>query len=418
MLRALYTSASLRAAVAMGFGGVAFTLGNLLLARALSSQEYGLISLFLGITAVAGLTAPLGFDLVVGRRSLRLDASFRRAVLAASTATALATAVFAGIVYHLEVPLLACILVTTIAAGVTQGSAGHFQGQRQFGTAVWILQLSNWALLPVAAITALFGLETATGPCVLIAAAAVLAAVAGWLLVLRRKGSGAAQPNPGALIGEALSLVTITASSSVFLQLERLLVPPMVGVQELALFGVLAALVGSPFRMLQAAVQFTLIPALRAANDSRERRRLLRREILLVTLAIAGGSLIIWFVAPPLAHWFLSGRYDLSAALMTAALVSGVLKVCSGFALAAVIALAQDKELRLLSALSWGSIGLSVIGAWVAAPWGLVGVLYGISAGWLVRSLLATWLAISRLRQAAKRATAGPPTRSTLAGHG
>jgi hypothetical protein len=170
--------------------------------------------------------------------------------------------------------------------------------------------------------------------------------------------------------------------------------------------------------MLQAAVQFTLIPALRAAANGGERRRLLRREVVLVMTAIAAGSVAIWWLAPAIAHWFLSGRYDLNGALITAALVSGVLKVCSAFGLAAVIALGQDKDLRVLSAVSWGSIGLSVIAAFVAAPWGLVGVLYGISTGWLVRGVIATCMAIPHLRQTVEPATMGPPTRGSLAGHG
>jgi hypothetical protein len=202
------------------------------------------------------------------------------------------------------------------------------------------------------------------------------------------------------MFGEALSLVTITTSSSVFLQLERLLLPPTVGIQDLALFGVLAALVGSPFRMLQASVQFTLIPSLRAAGDLKQRLRLLGKEALLVTMVVAAGSLAIWFIAPPLAHWFLAGRYDLNDALMMAALVSGVLKVSCAFALATVIALAEERELRLLSALSWSSIVISVVAAFAASPWGLVGVLYGISFGWLVRAVGAMWLALPYLRAA------------------
>jgi O-antigen/teichoic acid export membrane protein len=204
-------------------------------------------------------------------------------------------------------------------------------------------------------------------------------------------------------------------SNGVLLQLERLLLVPIVGVHELALFGVVAALVGSPFRMLQSAVLFTLMPALRATNTVQERRRLLRREILVVTGAIAAGSLVLWIVAPPLAHWFLAGRYDLSAALMTAALVSGVLKVFSAFATGTVMALAQGRNLRALSAISWTAIGLSVTAAFWAAPWGLIGVLYGISVGWLFRSLVATWMAIPYLRQSAAGAAAQLPP--GVAGH-
>jgi Na+-driven multidrug efflux pump len=48
---------------------------------------------------------------------------------------------------------------------------------------------------------------------------------------------------------------------------------------------------------------------------------------------------------------------------------------------------------------SWATLGVSIVAAFAAAPWGLVGVLYGISAGWLARSLIATWMALPHLRR-------------------
>jgi hypothetical protein len=410
MLRELLQSQSLRAATALGFGGVAFTLSNLVLARILPSPEYAIVCLVIGIVSVAGLAAPLGLDLVLGRQGLRLDAGFRRAVLGISTAMAVLTSVVTAIFYHLEFSLLMCVFVATVASGVTQAIAGHFQGQRQFGAAVWMLQLSNWTLLLAALLTACFGRRTALVPCVLIALAGMLGAVVAWRWVARSRdvGAGGVQPRPASLLGEALSLVAIHTSNSVFLQLERLLLAPLVGVQALALFGVVAALVGSPFRMLQAAVLFTLTPNLRGARSVAERRRLLRREGVHVTAVIGAGSLVIWLAAPPLAHGLLAGRYDLSAPLMMAALTAGILKVCSAFATGIVIALAQDRSLRVLSMVSWATIGVSVGAAVAAAPWGLVAVLYAISTGWLLRASIAAWMAIPHLRQGLPQAGNSP----------
>ena len=405
MLRELYKSASLRASAVLGLGGLAFTLGNLILAKMLPSREYGLISLVVGIVSVAGLAAPLGLDLVIGRRGLRLDSRLRRAILSVSTAVGLVAAVVSAVSYRLEAALVICIWITTIAFALMQASAAHFQGQQRFGPAVWIVQLSNWTLLFAALLTALAGVETAAGSCAVLAITSAVGAAAVWMLAARQDERGATPashngvPPPRALLGEAFSLVTIHTSNAVFLQLERLLLAPIAGVHALALFGVVAALVASPFRMLQMAVLFTLIPSMRQAGDIEERRRLLRRELLLVAGVIAGGSVVIWSVAPPLAHWFLSGRYDLSASLMCAALVSGVLKLCSAFATGTVIALAEERQLRTLSAVSWATLGVSIVAAFAAAPWGLVGVLYGISAGWLVRSLIATWMALPHLRR-------------------
>lgn len=401
MFRALLRSESLRAAVALGVGGAAFALGSLVLARILSPGAYGLVSLFIGIVAVCGFIGPLGLDLVVARRGLQLDASWRRAVLAACAAVGAVTAAATAIAYHLPLPLLTCVLLATAARGVVQACGAHFQGQRQFPTALWIRQLPNWALVPVALCSALLEFRTANGACVLITVAGLAGASAAWLQVARRGRPGNPQPPPGKSLGEAFSLVTLESSSAMFLQLERLLLVPTVGLGGLALFGVLAALVGSPFRLLQQAAQFTLIPSLRAASGPAGRVRLLRREIVLVGLVSAAGSVAIWIAAPRIARWFLAGRYDLPPALVMAGLVSGVLKVFSAFAFATVIALARDRSLRVLGVLSWASLGVSVAGAFVAIPWGLVGVLYGISLGWLIRAAAATWLALPYLRRAA-----------------
>jgi len=399
MLRALYRSASLRAAVVLGFGGLAFTLGNLVFARNLPAGEYGVVSLVIGIVAVAGLAAPLGLDLVIGRRGLLLDRRLRRAIAAIATLAALVTVAISAVIYHLEPALLVCIFVITVSAGLMQASAAHFQGRRQFGPAAWIVQLSNGSLLIAAALTALLGFDTASASCGLLAVTSSIGGVIAWVVAGRHDTDR--QPAPRALLSEALSLMAIHTSNSVFLQLERLLLAPIAGVQALALFGVLAALVASPFRMLQMAVLLTLTPNLRQASDVEERWRLLRRELALVALVIAAGSVIIWYAAPPLAHWFLAGRYDLSAPLMGAALVSGALKLCSAFATGTVIAVSEEKGLRALGFVSWVTIGLSVVAAVLAAPWGLVGVLYGISTGWLVRSAIAAWMARPHLRRPA-----------------
>lgn len=401
MLRAILGSDSLRAAAAMGVGGASFALGSLALARVLSPDEYGLVSLFIGVVAVCGFTGPLGLDLVVARRGLQLDSPWRRAALAACTAVGLAAAAVTAIAYHLALRLLMCVLCATAARGVAQACAAHFRGERQFSTAIWIQQLSNWALVPVALCSALLRFRTAIGPSVLITLAGVAGASFAWRQVVRSERPGEPQPPPGRLLGEAFSLVTLESSSAAFLQIERLLLAPTVGIGGLALFGVLAALVGSPFRMLQQAAQFTLMPSLRAASGTGERVRLLRREAALATLVSAAGSIVIWFAAPWIARWFLGQRYDLRPALVMAGLVSGVLKVFSAFAFATAIALARDRSLRVLGALSWASLGVSVAGAFAATPWGLVGVLYGISFGWLIRAVAATWVALPYLRPAA-----------------
>lgn len=399
MLKALYRSASLRTAAAMGIGGVGFSLGSLLFARLLPTEEYGLVSLVLGIVAVAGLTAPLGLDQVAARRGIRLDAGWRRAALGACAVTALGAAAVAALVYHLAAPLVVSVTLITIALGTAQAAGGHFQGQQHLRAAVWVVQLLNGAIALVAVLDMGLGLASAAAVCLAIAAVALLGAAAVWWLVRRREGSGDSQPAPWGLRGEAMSLLTVQTCGSAFMQLERLLLGPIVGLHDLAVYSVLAALVSSPFRLLQGAVQFTLIPTLRVASGARARRAKLAREAALVFFTVAAGSVAIWLLAPPVARWMTAGRYALSDALIAATLISGFLKVLSGFTTAVVVSCGSERRLRILSFVSWGSIGISVAGAFLTGPWGLVAVLYGISAGWLIRCLLTAWLALPYLRQ-------------------
>lgn len=412
MLKALYRSASLRIAAAMGLGGIGFSLGSLLLARVLPTHEYGIVALVLGIVAVAGLTAPLGLDQVIARRGVRLDAGWRRATLSACATTALVAATVAALVYHLSATVVASVALSTLALGVAQSAGGHFQGQQRLRTAVWVVQLLNGALALVAVLAAVLGLSSAGAVCSWIAAVAILAAAVIWWLVRRRAGTGGRQPTPWGLRREAISLLIVQSCAAGFMQLERLLLGPIVGLHDLAVYSVLAALVSSPFRLLQAAVQFTLIPTLRTAGGARARRAKVVREAALVFGTVAAGSVAIWLIAPPLAHWLVAGRYTLTHALIAAALVSGFLKVMSGFSTAVVVSCGEERRLRVLSFVCWGSIGISVAGAFLTARWGLVGVLYGISVGWLVRFLLTTWLALPYLRQ--PRESADPAVASGL----
>lgn len=399
ILKALFRSPSLRAAAVMGLGGVGFSLGSLLLARVLPTSEYGLVALVLGIVAVGGLTAPLGLDQVAARRGIRLDAPWRRAAALACAMTAWVTAGVAALIYHLSLSLAVSVGLITLALGVAQSAGGHFQGRQALRTAVWVVQLLNGSLALASLLTLALGLATARAVCALLAGIGMLAAAAVWQLVRHREGSGDRQPGAWGLRGEALPLLAVQTGNSVFLQLERLLLGPILGLQDLALYSVLAAFVSSPFRLLQSAVQFTLIPTLRVEGTAGARRAKLAREAGVALLIVTASSTAIWILAPPLAHWIVAGRYALSHALIAATLVSGLLKVLSGFLTAVVVSCGEGRRLRLLSVICWGSVGVSIAGALLASAWGLVGVLYGIAAGWLVRCLLTGWLARDYLRE-------------------
>jgi len=398
MLRALYQSPALRAAVAFGFGGVTFSAGNLILARVLPKIEYGVLNLVIAVLAVATLCAPIGLDYVIARRGLPLDLHLRRRAVLNSAVVALATTGLCAVLYHLNVYLLAAIFVTTVGTGVSQVVAAHFQGQRQFSLAMPFTQISSWVLAAVGVIAWVLGFTTAILPASLTAVAAVITAAAGWGMVARRTAAMNTGSTPEGLWSEALSLMTINVAGSILLQLERLVIPKTIGIENLALFGVAASLVGSAFRMLYSAVHFTVIPRLRDAVGVENRRRLLRKEFLLFGVVMAPATVAIWLISPPLAHWFLNGRYDLDSTIMLAMILSGLLKLLSAFGTAIVSALASEKGLWLLSTSSWVFIALSVYLAFVFRQWGVPGAIYAVSIGWLGRTGVAFWISAPYLK--------------------
>lgn len=403
MLRALYQSPALRSAVVFGLGGAAFSLGNLVMARSMSAHDYGLISLLIGVVSVAGPTAPLGTDYVLSRRGLLMFRALRLRTLWSAVAVSVITVAVTQWLYRMPPSLLASILVTTLAFGIAQTVAAHYQGQRQFSRSVPFMQFSNWALLPIGAVVWAGGVETAALPAALLAAGSLFTALTGWLLVRHATHAADNETAPPGLWSEALPLMAINVAGSALLQLERLIIPVTIGVEDLALFGVTASLVGSLYRMLQMAVTFTVIPRMRDAAGPADRRRLLRHEMALFTFVMGPASILIWLLAPPIAHWFLAGRYDLGAALVLATIVSGLLKVLSAFGTATVSALAPDSGLRLLSTTSWACIGIATGLAFAFRPWGLTGIIYATSAGWLVRTCVAFWICTPYLRSRASR---------------
>jgi O-antigen/teichoic acid export membrane protein len=401
MLRNLYKSPALRVAAAFGVGGASFSLGSLILARQLTAEQYGLVSLVVGITSFSTMMAPLGIDFAITRNGLMLGSFLRRVTLTASLLTGALAALVGALLYALGYPLLVCLLVATAAGGISQVTAAHFQSQRQFAVSVPVTQASNWALLIAAVATVIARADGAVFPSAVLAATTLAFAAAGWWLVARRTAAAEPVGHPPHLWGEALSLLTTNAASALFLQLERLVIPGTVGINELALFGVLAALVGSPFRMIQGAAAFTLVPRLREAATAEARRHLLVREAGLMLVVMLAGSAVIWLLAPPIARLMLRGRYELTAALMIATIVSGVLKVVSAFTVSVASTLGPARSLRVLGFSSWVCVGIGIGAAFALARFGLVGVLYGVSLGWLVRCLIAGWLSWRYLRRSA-----------------
>ena len=182
------------------------------------------------------------------------------------------------------------------------------------------------------------------------------------------------------------------------MQLERLILPHVLPISDLALYGVLGAIAGSLFRVLQMGVGFSLLPRLRAAPTVIERRRLIFHEAQLVGGIALLGSAAIFVLTPLVERWVLHGKYHLPATLVVAAIFSGVAKILNAFTKGVATALVDPRELSLVNLAGWVSVALSVVAGYFGARWGLAGVIYGVGLGWFLRAIVSFAVVVRHLR--------------------
>ncbi|HYJ79094.1 MAG TPA: hypothetical protein VEW03_05820, partial [Longimicrobiaceae bacterium] len=91
-MRTLWRSATLRSAAVLGISGVGFAVANLVLARALPTEEYAVLTLVVALVNVGYPMAAAGVDGMVNRRRLEAGPRLLRRLMQASIPVALAFA--------------------------------------------------------------------------------------------------------------------------------------------------------------------------------------------------------------------------------------------------------------------------------------------------------------------------------------
>jgi O-antigen/teichoic acid export membrane protein len=396
-VRRLWRSPTLRSMVVYGASGVGFAGANLILARVLPATQYGLFTL---VTALANLSfslAPMGLDGVVLRRHATAGPRLLRRVLGATTLVGLGFTAIGAAGYELSPALLAMLLVSTIAGGAMTVASAQFQSDQRFGISLSLTQSPNIVLLLASLAVVAVHATGAWLPLLIATLGFIGAAVYGWRRLFREHG--AAPPHHDTRPwGEALVFAGVQASGLFLIQLDRLVIPHVLPLQDLATYGVLAAIAGSLFRVLQMGVGFSLLPRLRAAPDVPARRRLIAHEAWLAGSIVLLGSVFIWFVTPLIERWFLSGKYHLAGSLVLASIVAGIAKILNAFGKATITALGDARELALVNLTGWVSVVVAVAAALAGARWGLAGVIYGVGLGWLLRTLTPFYLTMRHLR--------------------
>jgi O-antigen/teichoic acid export membrane protein len=376
--------------------GAGFAGANLLLARWLPESEYALFTLVLALQNLGSPLATAGLDGVALRRPLVFRSRLLGQVLLAASLVGLALSLVGVVAYDLSPALAALVFVTCLAGGAMVLAGAEFQRQHRFARSLALVQSPNLVLVLAALMVPVAGARVAWLPLLIATAGFVVAAGWGWWVLLREE---TAAVDSGVLPwGEALSLAGTNSSGLLLAQLDRLIIPHVLPLSYLALYGVLSAVVGSFFRVLQRGVGYALLPRLTRAADVAARRRLVRREAWQVGGFVLAGSALFWAVPPAVQHYLLADKYELGNALIAATVVAGLAKILNAFSRATVTALADQRELSLVNLTGWVSVGVSVIAALLGARWGLAGVIYGVGLGWLLRALTALAITVRHLR--------------------
>jgi O-antigen/teichoic acid export membrane protein len=393
----LWHSPTLRTVTVYGASGLGFTGANLILARVLPTAEYALFTLYIALANLSFSLAPLGVDGIVQRHHLDAGWSLLKRTLAAGSVIACGTILVAGLAYHLNLTLLILLFASTVGGGAMAVAGAQFQSEQRYSLSLALTQSPNLTLLLAAGAVLGTGIREARLALTISSLGFVLAGVIGWRILFRERES---KPHRETRFSqaEALSIFGLNAAGLLLVQLDRLIIPQVLSLHDLATFGVLAAIAGSLFRVLSMGVGYSLVPRLRAAATIMERRQLIAHEARLVTAIIVAGSVTIWFLTPWVERAFLAGKYHLGGSLLAATLFSGIAKILNSFTKASVTALATASEVSIVNLLGWVSVGLAVIAAVFGARWGLAGVIYGVGLGWLMRALASFYVTLRHLK--------------------
>jgi hypothetical protein len=397
-VKVLWQSPTVRSMVVYALSGIGFAGSNLMLARVLPTGQYALLTLVIALGNLGYALAPAGLDGLVNRRHLEPGPRLFTSALTVSTLVGLGFGIIAMGGYGMAAPLAFMLFVSSAAGGLMIVAGARFQSEQRFAQSLLLGQSPNIVLLAAAAVSLVAHETGAWLPVLISTLGFVVAAWIGWGMLVRERRERHSPPEAAFSWSEALAFAGMNASGLVLIQLERLVIPHALPLADLALYGVLGAIAGSLYRVMQMGVGFSLLPRLRAADGVLERRRLVFQEARLVGAMVIVGSLAVWFCTPLVERYLLAGKYHLPGPLLLAAIVSGMGKIANAFSKATAAAVADPRELSLVNLTGWVSVALGVVGAFLGARWGLTGLIYGVAIGWFLRAAIAFALIGRHLR--------------------
>jgi len=402
MFQQIVRSQSLKAGAVFAVGGVCFAVGNLLLARALTTDDFAAFALTLAVGQLATTLGPLGADTIINRHHVNPSAALLGRILATSGTIGLLVALALWQLYGVRASVSLLAGMMGAASSTNLVAAAFFRSRRRFAVSLSMTQGVNLVILAAAVVVLLQDVATVVLPVGILISAFVLTAATGWSGAFRLDRHADAIAPASFPWHEGRTIITTSIAMVILTQLERFAIPKLLGNEALATFAVLAAVAGSAFRILQFGVGYTLVPRLRNAASHEAVRKIIRAEAATAFLLAATASIAIWLIGRPLAAWLTGGKYELTGMMVTAAIVAGSCKVIASFGSAGVTALGSHGDLARLRNSAWLAVAAAVAGAVFGAQYGLVGVLFGVAGGWALhaaRTVALAWPIVMRYKR-------------------
>ena len=233
---------------------------------------------------------------------------------------------------------------------------------------------------------------------ILMAAGYVIVSGLGWLVAYRTVNQGRGEIEFPMAFSEGAAALGIGVGVEILSQFERLAIPKVGSVEMLGTYAVLAAVAGSPFRMIRIATSFSLLPRLRAVASAAEARAVIVRESLTATLMAAASSVGIVLVAPLVFNTLLKGKYEIGFGLIGATIVVGLAKIWESFSTTVTMSCGTPRSMAIISALAWICLVIAAGAMVIGARYGLLGILYGVGTAWALLAAGGSYLAVVSLR--------------------
>ncbi len=371
-------------------GALLQVLTQTVLARGLTKEDVGLISLILGALPLFSTLTLLGQDTSIvrylsrdGRAEYDLTGHARR-VLMIVVPLGAALGLVGGLFYALPRLPLATIITLVATQNVVLVLTAFLRARHRYEAAIMLRHLP--VIGSAAALAVLFAtgtLSLTTALVALLAAYAVSAVVTVALPWNRSPESALSTPAarvPTRVIREGLLFLGLGVSLSVMVSIDRLVISRLMTLSDLAVYSTIFATTKG-FDFLFYAVGYVLMPAIgRGGNMS------LRKPALVVggvtALAVVGYLLL----GDELVHLLFSGRYDEGTYLIPAFVLSGALKLFYSIPSSYISGGAPTRAVRQFMVTNLLTMALNVVLDIVfVLRMGLIGAALATAIAWALR---------------------------------